>query len=267
MHLGDGFDFLGFNVRRYRNKLLIKPSKAALRRCRERLAAETKVLRGANAAALLQRLNPFIRGWSAYYRTVVSSRAFHGLDKHVWSLTYKWATYSHPNKSKHWVVNQYYNSFNQSRRDRWVFGDRDSGAYLLKFAWTSIVRHQMMPGTASVDDPALAEYWAGRRQRHSPPLDKVSLRLLKAQAGRCPVCGGLLLAADHAPRSPTEWEQWVLVCRGAVRKQAITAEQQPGTPDEAVTIRLVHAHCQRQHQAGHGNEPRASAASDPPRSA
>jgi RNA-directed DNA polymerase len=69
VHLGDGFDFLGFNVRRYRGKLLIKPSKAALRRIRERLAAEMKALRGANAKAVLQRLNPIIRGWSAYYRT------------------------------------------------------------------------------------------------------------------------------------------------------------------------------------------------------
>jgi len=267
VHLDDGFDFLGFNVRRYRNKLLIKPSKAALRRYRERLAVEAKALRGANASALLQRLNPFIRGWSAYYRTVVSSRAFHGLDKHVWSLTYKWATYSHPNKAKHWVVNQYYDSFNRARRDRWVFGDRDSGAYLLKFAWTKIARHQMVPGTASPDDPSLAEYWAKRRQRGTPPLDKVGLRLLKAQAGRCPVCGGLLLLADHAPRSPTEWEQWVMVTRRAVRKQAITAEREPGTPDDTVAIRLIHAHCRRRSRSGSGAEPRTSAAGDPPRSA
>ncbi|MGH7692630.1 MAG: group II intron reverse transcriptase/maturase [Candidatus Dormibacteria bacterium] len=263
VHLDDGFDFLGFNVRRYRNKLLIKPSKAALRRCRERLAAEAKTLRGANASAVLQRLNPFIRGWSAYYRTVVSSRAFHGLDKHVWSLTYKWATYSHPNKSKHWVVDRYYGSFNRSRQDRWVFGDRDSGAYLLKFAWTKIVRHQMVPGTASLDDPSLAEYWAKRRQRATPPLDRVSLRLLRAQAGRCPVCGGLLLLADHAPRSPTEWEQWVMVTRRAVRKQAVTAEREPGTPDQPVAIRLVHAHCQRRHSDSSGIEPRTSAAGGP----
>ena len=47
VHLSDGFDFLGFNVRRYQNgKLLIKPSKAAIRRLRERLAAETRTLRG-----------------------------------------------------------------------------------------------------------------------------------------------------------------------------------------------------------------------------
>ena len=46
----------------------------------------------------------------------------------------------HPRKSKRWVIDQYYDSFNRFRRDRWVFGDRKSGAYLLKHAWTKIVR-------------------------------------------------------------------------------------------------------------------------------
>jgi RNA-directed DNA polymerase len=49
--LDRGFDFLGFNVRGYRNgKLLIKPSKEAVRRIRKRLAAEVKALHGAKAA-------------------------------------------------------------------------------------------------------------------------------------------------------------------------------------------------------------------------
>ena len=63
VHLSEGFDFLGFNVRRYPNrKLLIKPSKAAIRRLRERLAAEMRTLRGGNAMAVIARLNPIIRG-------------------------------------------------------------------------------------------------------------------------------------------------------------------------------------------------------------
>ncbi len=255
VHLDDGFSFLGFNVRRYRGKLLIKPSKAALRRIRERLAAEMKALRGANAKAVLQRLNPIIRGWSAYYRTGVSSRAFATLDQFMWTLTYKWAKHSHPNKSKHWVVDRYFGVFNRSRRDRWVFGDRDSGAYLLKFAWTKIVRHQMVPGTTSPDDPTLAEYWAERRLRRTPPLDGISLRLLMTQHGRCPLCGGFLLVADHEPHDALEWEQWLKVTRKAVRKQAITAERRPGKPDEPAVLRLVHAHCRRRHDANASTGP------------
>ena len=71
-----GLDFLGFNVRRYRGKLLIKPSKAAVKRIRARLTAEMKALRGHNAQMVLIRLNPVIRGWSAYYRHCVSAKVF-----------------------------------------------------------------------------------------------------------------------------------------------------------------------------------------------
>jgi len=50
----EGFDFLGFSIRRYPNgKLLIKPSKAAVQRIRSRLAAEVKALHGANAEAVI----------------------------------------------------------------------------------------------------------------------------------------------------------------------------------------------------------------------
>ena len=69
VHLSEGFDFLGFNIRRYPNgKLLTKPGKEALRQIRQRLSAEMKALRGANAHAVITRLNPVITGWAAYYR-------------------------------------------------------------------------------------------------------------------------------------------------------------------------------------------------------
>jgi RNA-directed DNA polymerase len=256
VHLSEGFDFLGFNVRRYPNgKLLIKPSKAALRRIRKRLAAETRALRGANAEAVIHRLDPIIRGWSAYYRSVVSSEAFGALDDHLWKLLYKWATYTHPNKPKGWIINRYFGAFNKSRRDRWVFGHQDSGTYLRKFAWTKIVRHQMVKGDASVDDPALTDYWAKRRRKRRPPLRKSDLRLLQAQHGRCPLCRGLLLHADHEPESPQEWERWLKATRKAVRQQAITVDPGRGTPDEPVAVRLIHTHCARRQTPGNSSEP------------
>jgi RNA-directed DNA polymerase len=241
--LDEGFDFLGFTVRRQSGKLLIKPSKAALRRVRERLRTEMRALRGANAATVLARLNPIIRGWATYYRTVVSSEAFSALDRHVWRLTYKWAKHGHPNKSRHWIVSRYFGAFNRSRRDRWVFGDRDSGAYRTKFAWTSIVRHRMVKGGSSPDDPALAQYWADRRRRGAPPpMDQLSLRLLKTQAGRCPCCGDLLLHADHPPQTPSDWEQWVRVTGKALRKQSLTHRKRDGS-GETSSLRLVHVRC------------------------
>jgi len=78
----DGFEFLGFHLRRYPiGKLLIKPSVKAIKRFRERLAREFRALRGANIAAVLAKISPIVRGWVAYYRTVVSSRVFAVLDR------------------------------------------------------------------------------------------------------------------------------------------------------------------------------------------
>ncbi len=250
VRLDDGVDFLGFNVRRYRGKLLIKPSKAAVKRARARLSAEMKGLRGHNAQMVLIRLNPFIRGWSAYYRHCVSARVFNELDWHVWKLAYKWANWTHPHKGKRWIVSRYFGTFNPARRDHWVFGDRDSGAYLLKFAWTKITRHTLVKGWASPDDPALASYWAARRRRGTPPLDPARLRLLQRQRGRCPLCGHLLLHADHEPRHPDEWEQWIKAVRTATRHQAITLDAAPGKPGGPAVYRLTHTHCARRHPGG-----------------
>jgi RNA-directed DNA polymerase len=132
--LGEGYDFLGFNVRRYHGKLLIKPSTAAIRRIRKRLRHELRSLRGSNAQAVLKRLNPIIRGWAAYYRTQVSAVAFGKLDHYLWRLTLKWARFNHSNKPTHWVFARYFGRFNKARQDRWVFGNRTTGAYLHRFA-------------------------------------------------------------------------------------------------------------------------------------
>jgi RNA-directed DNA polymerase len=250
VHLDAGCDFLGFNVRRYRGKLLIKPSKAAVRRIRARLTAEMKALRGHNAQMVLIRLNPIIRGWSAYYRHAVSARVFNELDWHLWKLTYKWASFTHPHKGKRWIVRRYWGRFNPDRRDQWVFGDRDSGAYLLKFAWTKITRHTLVKGWASPDDPALTDYWAARRRRGQPPLDPTRLRLLIRQRGRCPLCGDLLLHADQEPAHPDEWQQWIQAVRIATRHQAITLEADPGVQGGPSVFRLIHTHCARHPPGG-----------------
>jgi RNA-directed DNA polymerase len=248
----DGFDFLGFSVRRYQRKLLIKPSKAAVRRIRQRLRTEMRALRGAPLIEVLKRLNPIIRGWSAYYRGAVSSDVFSALDNHMWLLTYKWAIRRHRNKPKHWVTARYFGRLHPSRRDQWVFGDRHSGAYLLKFAWTKIVRHQMVKDRSSTDDPALDQYWADRRRRGPPvPLNTTDLRLLKDQEGRCPLCTDLLLQADRPPQTPQEWELWLRATRRARTKGILLADRVDGAPHD-LQLRLVHTSCQGRSRTGPG---------------
>jgi RNA-directed DNA polymerase len=166
VHLSQGFDFLGFSIRRYPNgKLLTKPSKEAMRRIRERLSTEATAMRGANADALIARLNPIITGWAAYYRIGVSKRAYGTLDAHLWRLAWKWANFSHPNKPRRWIITRHFGMFNPARQDKWVFGSRDTGFYLRKFAkssgtgWSQGGRPPTTPpspGTGSSGDAATA---------------------------------------------------------------------------------------------------------------
>lgn len=240
--LEDGFDFLGFTVRRHAGKLITRPSKAAIKRVKHRLAIEMRALRGGNAVAVLAKINLIVRGWANYYRGAASSRTFAALDRYLWQLTYKWACHSHSNKPKPWITSRYYGRFNPDRQDRWVFGDRNGGAYLPKLGWTKIVRHSLVLGAASPDDPAQADFWAQRRRKNQPLLDRSVPILLAKQKGRCWLCTGLLLHADHGPSSPTEWEQWHRVTRKAITKQYVTVETGTSPPGGA---RLVHSHCQR----------------------
>ena len=237
VHLTQGFDFLGWNFRRYQgSKLLIKPSAAAIRKHRHKLADEMRRLRGSNAVAVIATLNPVIRGWTAYHRGMVSSEVFSALGNYMWELTYKWAKHSHPNKPRHWVTARYFGKFNPSRDDKWVFGDKNTGGYLISHAWTGIRRHVMVKGTASPDDPGLAGYWRYRRAKHGPPLDSFTLNLLARQGYRCPLCGDRVLESGHLPSSAEEWQDWWL----SITRRDI---QQPGTRE--TTTALMHASCQR----------------------
>jgi RNA-directed DNA polymerase len=183
----------------------------------------------------------------------VSKHAFGALDAHLWRLAWKWARFSHPNKPRRWIIARYFGMFNPARQDKWVLGSRETGFYLRKFAWTKIVRHRMVAGRASPDDPALTGYWQQRRRRDRLPVDPATWHLLRRQRGRCPLCRGLLLHADRQPQSPEEWQQWHTATRKAIRKHAIASVTDLGTPDERAAYHLIHAYCRN--RIGNGTSP------------
>ena len=246
VHLTQGFDFLGWTFRRYPGgKLLIKPSKAAIRKHRNKLAAEMRRLRGSNAMAVIATFTPLIRGWTAYHRGMVSSEVFSSLTDYMWKLTWKWARHSHQNKPAGWVTARYFGSFNSSRQDTWVFGDRATGSYLRKHSWTRIRRHVMVKGRATPDDPDLAGYWRYRRDKHGTPLDSATASLLARQHGCCPLCGDGLIDPRHLPGSPEEWQDWWHgVTQRALGRAPSASGQQPGALSETTTS-LIHASCRR----------------------
>jgi RNA-directed DNA polymerase len=246
VHLAQGCDFLGFNIRRYGSKLLIKPSAEAVMRIRRRLRTEVRARYGGSAASVVATLAPIIRGWANYQRHVVSSKEFSKLDDYMWKLLFKWAIRSHPNKPKRWVADQYFGRFNQSRNNRWVFGSRTTGDCVPRFSWTKIVRHVMVKGTASPDDPNLAQYWADRRRKAvPPPVNSLGMFLLRRQDGRCPECGDFLLHAYHQPQSPEQWEKWLATVKVGIRRQRIAVRG-----EELEHRCIIHSSCLSREKRG-----------------
>ncbi|WP_201365247.1 group II intron reverse transcriptase [Dictyobacter formicarum] len=197
VHLTKGFDFLGFHIRHYPApktsrtgwKLLIKPSKASVRAVQRKLKDIWMKGKGSNVQGVLARLNPIIRGWANYFRTVVASAIFHKLDSWMFYRADRYAKWQHPTKSKHWRHQKYWGRLNLDRSDRWVFGEKATGGYLLKFGWFPIERHVLVKGTASPDDPQLKDYWEQRQAAKAKDLTFSRQKIAKRQKGRCLECG------------------------------------------------------------------------------
>jgi RNA-directed DNA polymerase len=250
VHLSEGFEFLGFHVRHYRAprttrtgfKLLIRPSPKGIIRKRQELRELWLGLKGHSLDAVLKRLNPIIRGWANYYRPVVASRVFGEMDRWMYLRQKRFVKHRHPNKPGKWRRNRYWGKLNPERNDIWVFGDKHTGAYLLKFSWFTIVRHVLVRGTASPDDPSLRDYWWARQKVNARHLTRSDLKLAEAQTWCCRVCGMSLFNGEEIQRH---------------HKQPRT---QSGT-DSYSNRELVHLYCHQQRHAQLRRE-KAAAADD-----
>jgi len=208
VHLTEGFDFLSFNIRRFLHpqtsrsgyKLCIKPSKKAVLGKVKELREKWLALRGHSIKAVLWKLNPIIRGWANYNRTAVASRLFNKLDNWMFRRALRYAKHTHPKKSWKWVRKRYWGRWNKERENDWVFGDKHSGRYLLKFSWFKIERHILVRGTSSPDDPDLRAYWWERQRVNAKHLSGEDIDMANDQGWVCRLCGMNLINGEELHR-------------------------------------------------------------------
>lgn len=88
----EGFNFLGFNARLYQTcqgeKLLIKPSKESIKKSKETISKGIQKLKGNNVSAVIDKLNPIIRGIGNYWSPSVAKRTYQYMDHHIWECTF-----------------------------------------------------------------------------------------------------------------------------------------------------------------------------------
>ncbi len=197
VHITKGFDFLGFNIRHYRDdsrksgyKLLIKPSKESIKDIKTKLKEVWLKYCAFDVKTLVSKLNPIIRGWANYFRVGVSRKVFEELDYWMHKRARRYAKRMHPDKNDAWRKKRYFGKFNLERNDKWVFGDFESGIHLLKFTWFKIQRHVLIPGLSTPDDPnpEVQQWFKEHRKRQSKNYKNSWQKLSKNQNFVCPRC-------------------------------------------------------------------------------
>ncbi len=157
-HIDDGFNFLGWNLQKYKGKLLIKPSKGSVDKITKKISDIIKRGKAWKQEELISILNPIITGWSNYHQSAVSKDIFSNLDNRLWGMLWRWAKRRHPEKSKSWIVDKYWHKIGMRE---WIFSIE--GNILKFFSDTKIVRH---PNLKLGMNPYLdKEYFDLRRYR------------------------------------------------------------------------------------------------------
>ena len=151
-HIAEGFNFLGFNVRKYKvgkkDKLLIKPSRESVQKARDKIKEVFQQMRGHNVEALICELNPIIRGYGYYWQHVVAKDIFSEMDSYVFRKTVKFLKGLHPNKFWKWITKRYFKpDIHGQSKDRWLLTAPGKPVQLTKMAWIPIIRHELIKYT------------------------------------------------------------------------------------------------------------------------
>lgn len=187
-HIEEGFDFLGQNVRKYKGKILIKPSKKSTLKVLAGVREIIKRNKMMEQGKLIDKLNPIIRGWANYHLHIVAKETFCKIDSEIWKSLWQWAKRRHPSKGKRWIAKRYWHH-NGTRG--WVFGQKDEGMKLIRMADTRIKRHVKIKGEANPYDSEWEEYFERRdgfKMELSIKGRRQLIALWRKQKGICPIC-------------------------------------------------------------------------------
>lgn len=116
-------------------RLHIRPSRRSVRRIIDRPREIWRRFLGGPVCGVVRALNPLVRGWANDFRAQCAGKAFAKLEKWTYDREVRYARRRHPAKSRSWLVRKYWGVPVHARKDRWVFGDKSTGAYRLRCSW------------------------------------------------------------------------------------------------------------------------------------
>ncbi|KUY51373.1 group II intron reverse transcriptase/maturase [Burkholderia sp. RF2-non_BP3] len=238
VQIDEGFDFLGWNFRKYSGKLLIKPSKKNVQTFYRKVAEAISGNKTVKQEELIRLLNPMLRGWAQYHCPVVAKQAYSRLEHLIFQRLWRWSKRRHPQKGADWVRRKYFHSVDNRR---WVFASRtvreDGSVGLLELyqiSGTVIKRHKKVKGDFNPFDPSWEQYSEQLRQERmadSMRYRRQWVTLYMTQCGLCAHCGCALT-------DETGWHDHHLEYR------------MHGGTDALSNRVLLHPHCHQQVHVG-----------------
>lgn len=229
-HIDEGFDFLGQNLRKYKGKLLIKPSRKNLRTFLHKVRNIISGNKTVTTGLLIHMLNPVLRGWANYHRHIVAKETFNYVDYRVWKMLWKWCRRRHKNRRFRWIKAKYFKTVGKRN---WVFSGKWEESKMLRlFSCNDVVikRHTKIKAEANPYDLAFEEYFEQRLERawrESMQGKRKVLMLWLRQQQCCVMC-------RHKITNETGWNVHHIV------------ERVRGGSDELDNLVLLHPNCHRQ---------------------
>ena len=199
-HIDDGFDFLGFNIRKFKGVLLTQPSKNSVKKFLDSIRYVIDSNKSCKQETLIRLLNPKIIGWANYYRCGASSTTFQKVDNQIFQKLWRWAKRRHPKKGKRWIANKYFHFY---KTRRWTFlvksikkGKVDIFPLKVMFD-TKIIRHKKIKSEANPFDIEWKSYFEERmtyKMLLSLKGRKSLLYMWNKQEHKCPLCNEKITA-------------------------------------------------------------------------
>ncbi|MCF4976342.1 MULTISPECIES: group II intron reverse transcriptase/maturase [Pseudomonas] len=195
VHIKEGFDFLGWNFRKYDGKLLIKPSKKNVKAFYSKVREVISTSKTVRQEDLIRQLNPILRGWAFYHQPVVAKKAYSRMDYMIFLALWRWAKRRHPKKTLQWIGAKYFKPMKGRKRVFATATMNDKGEMrtieLYSLASTPIERHKKVSGEYNPFDPSMEEM--GEKRRMEQMLKRLAYRkqilsLFQSQKGLCPMC-------------------------------------------------------------------------------
>lgn len=192
-HVDDGFDFLGFNVRRYNGTLLTKPSKDRVKKFTAKIKEVIKRNASSTQHDLIFTLNPIIKGWGEYYQFSAATEIYRKVDNAIFQKLWRWCLRRHHNKGLGWIKNRYFHKI--GNRD-WVFSTEESGrdkqCSLISLTNIKIKKYPQLKAAYNPYDPAWEDYTEQRaviKMKFSLKGRKSLIYMWEKQDRKCPLCG------------------------------------------------------------------------------